>query len=217
MFWSLDLKKLFEVEQGEKLNTWTHALAACCSAFACGLILYIAYAKQDSWRLFSFGIYAVTTVGLYFISTLYHSARRDQKDFYRRLDYIGIYLKIAGSYTPYAILALRGPLGWAILGVVWVLAVFGILWETLIAPKNRTLSLTLYGTMGLTALPVLKQLMDAIPTTGFIMVILGFICYAIGVFFFFNDERIKHGHGLWHLFVMSGASLQYLCILLYLA
>lgn len=205
-----------KIQHGERLNTVTHGIAALCALAACALLLILAASKQDTWRIFSFGIYTVCTVGLYCISTIYHGSHGAKKSLYRKLDYIGIYLKIAGSYTPFALLALRGTVGWVILGIVWGLAVLGILWELLFSPTNRLPSLALYGTMAVTVFPVIKNLMDAIPPLGFLMIMAGFVCYGIGVVFFLNDERIKYGHGVWHVCVMGGSTLQYLCLLIYL-
>ncbi|WP_374029423.1 hemolysin III family protein [Bdellovibrio bacteriovorus] len=205
-----------QVQDGERFNTFSHAVGAILALIGSALLVYLAAYKQDTWRLFSFTVYAFTTVGLYCISTIYHGSHGQKKEFYRKLDYIGIYLKIAGNYTPYAILALRGKTGWMVLGVVWTLAVVGIMWELVVSPKNRSLSLALYGIMSVTVLPALKQLMDAIPPGGFAMIMAGYISYAIGVYFFFNDTKIKHGHGMWHLCVMAGTAFQYLCVLIYL-
>lgn len=205
-----------QVQDGERFNTFSHAVGALLALIGSALLVYLAASKQDTWRLFSFTVYAFTTVGLYCISTVYHGSQGQKKDFYRKLDYIGIYLKIAGNYTPYAVLALRGKTGWMVLGVVWALALVGIMWELMAAPKSRSLSLALYGIMSVTVLPALKQLMDAIPPAGFAMIIAGYLSYAIGVYFFFNDEKIKHGHGMWHLCVMGGTAFQYLCVLIYL-
>lgn len=207
---------LSQVQPGERFNTASHAFGAFLALVGCTLLLVLAASKQDTWRLFSFSIYAFSTVGLYCISTLYHGSSGVRKDFYRRLDYIGIYLKIAGSYTPYAILALRGNIGWMVLGVVWTLAFVGILWELFAEPKTRTPSLAIYGVMSVTVLPALKNLMDALPPAGFAMVMAGFFSYAVGMYFFLNDEKIKHGHGMWHVCVMSGTAFQYLCVLIYL-
>lgn len=205
-----------KIEDGERLNTFTHAVAAFFAILGSFMLLYLAASKQDTWRLFSFSIYAFTTVGLYLISTLYHAAPYSKKEFYRKLDYIGIYLKIAGNYTPYAILALRGNVGWMVLGVVWTLAIIGIMWEIYSPHKKRHLSFLIYGVMSVTVLPALKNLMDALPPIGFAMVIAGYASYAIGCYFFFNDERIKHGHGMWHVCVMAGTLFQFLCVLFYL-
>ncbi|KYG70767.1 hemolysin III family protein [Bdellovibrio bacteriovorus] len=210
------MKVLQQVEYGERFNTFSHALGAFLALLGSVLLIGLAASKQDTWRLFSFSVYAFTTVGLYCISTMYHGSQGQKKDFYRKLDYIGIYLKIAGNYTPYAILALRGNTGWIVLGVVWALAVLGIMWELVATSKNRNFSFALYGIMSVTVLPALKQLMDAIPPMGFAMIMAGFISYAVGVYFFFNDTKIKHGHGMWHLCVMAGTAFQYLCVLIYL-
>lgn len=204
------------IEDGERLNTFTHAVGAFLAVLGSFTLLYLAASKQDTWRLFSFSIYAFTTVGLYLISALYHAAPQSKKEFYRKLDYIGIYLKIAGNYTPYAILALRGNVGWTVLGFVWALAFAGIVWEIWAPQKKRSLSFIIYGVMSVTVLPALKNLMDALPPTGFAMVIAGYASYAVGCYFFFNDERIKHGHGMWHLCVMAGTLFQFLCVLFYL-
>lgn len=212
-----DSKNLIaKIEEGERLNTFTHAAGALFATLGSFLLLYMAASKQDSWRLFSFSVYAFTTVGLYLISTLYHAAPNTKKGFYRKLDYIGIYLKIAGNYTPYAILALRGDVGWLVLGVVWTLAFMGIVWEIWAPQGKRNLSFIIYGVMSVTVLPALKNLMDALPPAGFAMVLAGYASYALGCYFFFNDERIKHGHGMWHLCVMAGTAFQFLCVLLYL-
>lgn len=205
-----------KIEEGERLNTFTHAAGTLLATLGSLVLLYLAASKQDTWRLFSFSVYAFTTVGLYFISSLYHATSSTKKNFYRKLDYIGIYLKIAGNYTPFAILALRGNIGWMVLGAVWTLAVMGIIWEIWSPSKNRGLSFLIYGAMSVTVLPVLKQLMDALPVAGFAMILAGYASYAIGCYFFFNDEKIKHGHGMWHLCVMAGTAFQFLCVLLYL-
>ncbi len=208
------LKKL-PFEEGERFNTVSHFVGALLAIAGTVLLLFFAASKQDSWKIFTFTIYGITTVGLYCISTIYHGSSREKKDFYRKLDYIGIYLKIAGNYTPFALLALRGTTGWIVLATVWSLAVFGILREIIKEPKQRSLSLTIYGVMSITVLPVLKELMDAIPPAGFALIMTGFVSYAVGVYFFFNDEKLKHGHGIWHICVMGGTFCQYLCLLMY--
>jgi hemolysin III len=99
---------------------------------------------------------------------------------------------------------------------VWILAFAGILLELRAPQKNRNLSFIIYGVMSVAVLPALKNLMDALPPAGFAMVLAGYASYAVGCYFFFNDERIKHGHGMWHFCVMAGTAFQFLCILLYL-
>lgn len=205
-----------KVAHGEKLNFVTHAIGTCFAVVGFFFLIGLAVSKQDNWRLVSFSVYALTTIGLYLVSAIYHGTQGEKKVFFRKLDYIGIYLKIAGAYTPYAILALGGTVGWTILAFVWTLALFGVYWEAFVPQKNRRVSFTLYAVMAITVLPALKKLMDSLPTPGFALVMLGFLAYGIGCYFFINDEKIKHGHGLWHLFVMVGTACQFLCVLLYL-
>lgn len=209
-------EKIPKVEHGERFNTLSHGMGTVFALIGSIILLWMAAQKPDSWKIFSFTVYAVTTVGLYFISTLYHAAKGSKKHFLRRLDYIGIYLKIAGAYTPFAILALRGAVGWAILAAVWTMALLGVLLEVFFFPKKRRESLALCCLMAITVLPALKVLMDAIPFYGFLMILAGFVAYGIGILFFVNDEKIKHGHGIWHLCVMAGTAMQFLCVLIYL-
>ena len=210
------LAPLQKIEYGEKFNTYSHAVGGCVSLVGALLLLAIAVIKQDPTRLIAFFIYSITTVGLYFVSALYHGSSGSHKNFLRHLDYLGIYLKIAGNYTPYALIALSGLSQIYILITVWSLALFGVCWELLTKSKIRAISFATYGVMSISVIPVLRDLIQSIPPLGFTMILMGYISYAIGVFFFANDERIKHGHGIWHMFVIGGTTLHYFCILFYL-
>lgn len=203
------------MQYGERFNTISHLLAAGLSAFGAALLLYIAMSKNDVVELGAVIIYAITTVGLYLASTVYHGSHGNIKNLLRRLDYIGIYLKIAGNYTPFMIILLRGTAGWATLAVVWSLALVGIIHEFNLGKKTRRYSLLIYGVMSLAVLPVVKNLIDALPPAGLGLILAGYISYAIGFYFFINDHRIKHGHGLWHIGVIGGTLFQYLCLVIY--
>lgn len=205
------------MQYGERFNTISHLVATAFASFGAALLLFLAISKNDTTEIIAFAVYAVTTVGLYMASTLYHGSYGEIKNLLRRLDYIGIYLKIAGNYTPYMILLLRGSVGWVVLSAVWLLAAVGILHEFNLGKKTRRYSLLIYGVMTLAVLPVAKNLVDALPPMGFAMVAAGFVCYGVGFYFYMNDERIKHGHGLWHLCVIGGSTFQYLCLLMYVA
>ncbi len=203
---------------GERLNTFSHLIATALAFAGTAVLLFLAAAKGDPLRLISFSIYGITTIGLYFFSTLYHSAPQGPtKDFYRKLDYTGIYFKIAGNYTPFMLITLKGWSGWSILALVWILAGFGIAQELILGETTRKWSFFIYGVMSLSAVAVVDQLAHALPLKGFLFILAGYICYAVGTVFFFNDERIKHGHGIWHLCVVAGACFQYLCLLNYVA
>lgn len=205
------------MQYGERFNTISHLVATALASFGAALLLYLAISKNDLLEIIAFSIYAITTVGLYSASTLYHGSNGAIKNLLRRLDYIGIYLKIAGNYTPFMILLLRGSGGWVVLSAVWLLAAIGIVHEFNLGKKTRRYSMIIYGVMTLAVLPVTKHLVDALPPQGFALILAGFASYGVGFYFYINDERIKHGHGLWHLGVIGGTLFQYLCLLMYVA
>lgn len=203
------------MQYGERFNTISHLIATGFAAVGSIFALYLASEKHNMVELLSVAVYAVTTVGLYSASTLYHSSHGTIKNLFRRMDYIGIYLKIAGNMTPFMIILLRGTSGWAILAVIWSLALIGIIHEFNLGKRTRRYSLIIYGIMTLAVLPVLKRLVDTLPPQGFALIMAGYISYAIGFYFYLNDTRIKHGHGIWHIGVIGGTLFQYLCLVLY--
>jgi hemolysin III len=133
---------------GEKLNAWTHLVGAVLALGGAVVLIVVAALDGDVWKISSVSIYGVTLVLLYSFSALYHSFRGRAKDILRKLDHLSIYLLIAGSYTPFCLVTLRGPWGWSLLGTVWALAILGSLQE--MRPRNdaRLLSLVIYIVMG---------------------------------------------------------------------
>jgi hemolysin III len=203
------------VYEGEKFNVLSHLVASIFAAIGVALLLSNAVAKDDFSAVVACVIYGISTVGVYVLSVLYHSAHESQKVFYRKLDHIAIYFKIAGNYTPYMILAVHGLPGWSALTAVWSLAIIGIYVEVFINPKGRTFSNIIYLSMASMVLTVIHKLIQAVPLEGFLLVMLGFLFYFIGFLVFLNDEKIKHGHGIWHMLVIAGSFCQYLCLLIY--
>jgi len=203
------------VQHGEKLNTFTHFIAAILFSYGVGLLISTAIAKDDLARIVTCLVYGASTIGIYVLSVLYHGSFGERKNLFRRLDYIGIYFKIAGSYTPYAILAIRGVEGWSVLATVWLLAVIGVYNEIFIQARTRWFANFIYLVMAATVLPVIHRLFMAIPQQGFALIMLGFISYAIGFWFFLHDDKIKHGHGIWHMLVIGGSACHYLCLQMY--
>jgi len=153
---------------------------------------------------------------LYTTSALYHSLRGRAKDVFRKFDHCAIYLLIAGSYTPFTLVTLRGDWGWTLFGVVWGLATLGIIQEIWLAKGARWLSLAIYVMMGWSALAVIVPLISILKG-GFIWLAAGGAFYTIGIIFYATDERVKHGHGVWHLFVLAGSVCQYFAVLFYVA
>jgi hemolysin III len=207
------------VENGEKFNTYTHFLGSLL-ALGGGVVLVVLGALSDDvWKVVGFSIYAATLVLMYSSSTLYHNARKGSrlKHLLRTLDHNSIYLLIAGTYTPFALVSLRGPWGWSLFGVVWGLALVGILQELWLPRKTRLISLVIYVLMGWIAVIAVVPLVETLSWRGFAWVAAGGVVYTIGIAFYINDQRFKHWHGIWHLFVLGGSALHYFAILLYVA
>ena len=200
---------------GERFNAVTHLVGAALALAGSVVLVVLAALTGDPWKIVSASIYGLTLVLLYTVSTLYHSMRGRAKNVLRELDYQSIYLLIAGSYTPFCLVTLRGPWGWSLFGVVWGLAVIGCLQELGPRSEARILSVVIYVGMGWIVLVALIPLRDALGSTGFAWVAAGGLFYTVGIIFFALDARITHAHGVWHLFVMAGSATHYVAILRY--
>ncbi len=206
------------MELGERFNTYTHLLGAVLALVGGVALIVMGALSGDVWKIVSFSIYGLTLLLLYSSSALYHNARKGNfKLVLRKLDHNSIYLLIAGSYTPFALVSLRGPWGWSLFGVVWGLAFLGIFQELWRAGKSRWVSMVIYILMGWVALVAIQPLVAALSWAGFSWLLAGGIAYTVGILFYLYAERFKHGHGIWHLFVLAGSALHYCAILLYVA
>lgn len=199
--------------EGERFNSWSH-LAGALAGFV-GLIFLVVLAARggDVWKIVSFSIYGFTLLFLYVISTLYHSVRGRAKNVLRMLDYHAIYLLIAGTYTPFALVTLRDTWGWTIFGIVWALAMFGIWLDSPPKPGRRLLPLSIYLIMGWLIVFALSPLLKALTPAGVGWLLVGGLFYSFGVIFFIFDERVRHFHGIWHLFVLAGSVTHYFTVL----
>ncbi|NMM38218.1 MAG: hemolysin III family protein [Glaciimonas sp.] len=200
---------------GEKFNSISHLIGAVLAAIGSVLLIVLAARLGDPWKIVSFSIYGAMLLTLYVGSTVYHSARGPAKDVLRKFDHCAIYLLIAGSYTPFVLVTLRGAWGWSLFGAVWGLALLGIVQEIWFAKGARLLSLIIYILMGWLALVAIMPLISALTLAGFAWLAAGGLLYTIGIIFYVYDTRIRHGHGVWHLFVLGGSACHYFAVLLY--
>ena len=200
---------------GEKFNAWTHLIGALLAIAGVAWLLALAASGGDGWKIASVAIYGATLVLLYGASTAYHSVRGRAKAVLRKLDHLSIYLLIAGSYTPFCLVTLRGPWGWSLFGVVWALAVIGMLQELKPKSEARILSVVIYGVMGWIVLVAINPLLVSLGKAGFAWLAAGGCAYTLGIVFFAFDKRFRHWHGIWHLFVIAGSLLHFIAILLY--
>lgn len=200
---------------GERLNAWTHLLGAV-AAFIGGIWLVVLASLDGSpWKIVGVAIYAFTLLVLYSVSTVYHSVRGRAKNIMQKVDHFSIYLLIAGSYTPFCLVTLRGPWGWTLFGIVWGLALIGILQEIKPRSEARVLSIVIYAVMGWIVLVAVKPLLAALGPAGLTWLAAGGVLYTVGIIFFALDNRLRHAHGIWHLFVIAGSLLHFVAILFY--
>jgi len=201
--------------KGERFNSITHLVGSIAAII--GLVVLIVTTSRQGGLLsiISVTIYGTTLVMLYVFSTLNHSLRGKAKKVFQKLDFLSIYLLIAGTYTPLALITLREALGWFIFGLVWGLAILGIFLELLPHNKNRIISLVIYLIMGWVIMIAIKPLIQALGMAGFSWLLLGGIFYTVGVIFYVYDERFKYFHGIWHICVLAGSTIQYFTVFYY--
>ncbi|MDH5631888.1 MAG: hemolysin III family protein [Gammaproteobacteria bacterium] len=202
---------------GEKFNSISHLVGAVLSLVGMTVLVTLAIQQGDPWKIVSFAIYGTTLLLLYTSSTLYHSLRGPGKILFRKLDHGSIYLLIAGSYTPFTLITLRGPWGWSLLAVVWILAIAGIILDNLDINGKRKLRVTLYTMMGWLVVIAAYPMIQNLPVGGITWLVAGGLLYTGGVGFYVFDKKLKHGHGIWHLFVLGGSISHYMTVALYLA
>lgn len=205
----------FYSNREEWANTITHAFGILVSAIGVVILLATTWSRDDGWRFGSVVIYSVSLIALFSASTLYHGTRHlRRKRLWRRLDHAVIYVVIAGTYTPFLLVHLRTTLGWTLFVVVWLLALFGVVFKLLFTGYFDRLTTFAYVVMGWLAILALRQLSAVIETAGLWLLFAGGIVYTLGVVFFMW-KRIPYNHALWHLFVLGGSVCHYLAILLY--
>ncbi len=198
----------------EKLNAWTHGLGALMGI--AGLILLISFTNHKSdWSLFSVILYGLSIILLFSASAMYHSVKGERRRYYFRIiDHVSIYVLIAGTYTPVALIGLNQSLGWQLFWVVWAIAGFGLILKLFFTGKFEIFSTLLYLVMGWLIVFDFSNLSSLIGPNGVALLIAGGSFYTIGILFY-AIERIPYNHVIWHLFVLAGALCHFLMIFLY--
>ncbi len=202
--------------EGERFNSISHMVGAVLALIGVAVLISLAAATDGAARIVSFAVYGFTLFLLYLFSTLYHSLRGPAKRVFRVLDHHAIYLLIAGTYTPFCLVALGGAIGWWLFGSVWGLALLGIIIDSLRGKGGGRLSVIIYLIMGWLILFALDPIITALPPVGFGLLVAGGLFYTVGVIFYVLDHVRSWCHGVWHLFVLAGSISHYFAILLYL-
>lgn len=199
----------------EKLNALTHGVGAILAL--CGLISLTAeaYTNGGLWHLVSFSIYGISLFLLYLSSTLYHSFTKERTKYILKIfDHAAIYLLIAGTYTPFTLVSLHGPLGWTIFGVTWGLAAIGIVFQVFFVKRFKLFSTLCYILMGWLILFAIKPLTAALPAMGVYWLVAGGVFYTVGAVFYLV-RKIPYNHAVWHLFVLAGSAAHFVAVFKY--
>lgn len=199
-----------DMSPGERFNTWTHLLGLLLAVAALPLVLAKALPTGDAAKIAGALVFALTCVMLYGASTVYHWARGRSKLWWQKADHCAIFLLIAGSYTPFALVTLHGAWGWGLMLAVWGMAAFGI-WREL-RPTASEPSLALYLGMGWLCVAATGPLFTRLDAGGLIWLVVGGLLYTVGTVFYVNRAGYRHAHGLWHLFVLGGTASHYAAI-----
>lgn len=197
---------------GERLNSATHLAGLALAVVGCGVLIAQALEAGGTVKLISFSIFGVSMVLLYAASTLYHSIRGASKARWAKVDHCAIYLLIAGTYTPFTLVTLQGTLGWSLFAFVWTLAAIGICKE-LWWGRDTVPSVPLYVLMGWCGVAAAVPLMNGLQDDGWRWLVAGGLLYTVGIIFYVIDTRMRHAHGIWHLFVLGGTASHYFTVL----
>lgn len=205
-----------EWSRGEELaNSISHGIGFLAAVIGTPFLLAGAQHHGGVRAFLGMGIFAATTMLLYLASAMHHWLLRGRaKDFFEVMDHAAIFLMIAGTYTPFALGFLWGPWGWLLLGIVWPLALFGVLLKSLRGVQPKIFTIPLYVLMGWTAVIAYKPFMAGMPPTGLLLLVAGGLAYTGGLVFYLA-RRFPYHHLAWHLAVLAGTALHYFTVLRY--
>ena len=199
---------------GERFNTITHLIGTIMAVVATALIVSLAAGTR---AVIAFTVYGTMMIAMYLSSTLYHSVRGPAKELFHVFDHCAIYLLIAGTYTPFTLLTLRGPVGWWLFAIIWSLAIAGILKDIFFRGRFRVASVVLYLLMGWLVVGALGPLRASLPAAGIAWLAAGGILYTAGIAFYALSKHVSYTHGMWHLCVLGGSACHYVAVLRYVA
>jgi hemolysin III len=205
--------------RGEELaNSLSHGFGLIAALVASPFLVLHAVRQGDAGFMVGASIFAATMVLLYMASTLYHALPVGRaKQVFRVIEHSAIFLLIAGTYTPFTLGVLRGTWGWTLLGLVWGIAVTGVVLKALNRLTHPIITTSLYLLMGWLIVIAAEPLSERVPAAGLLWLVAGGLAYTVGVIFFALDSRLRYGHFIWHLFVMAGTACHYFAVLGYAA
>ena len=199
----------------EIFHSITHGIGVLLSVV--GLAALVVYSSKygDAWHIVSSSIYGFTLVALYTASTLYHGVTAPAlKAVLQRLDHAAIFLLIAGTYTPFTLVTLRGGWGWTLFGIVWSIAVAGTVMELMVKRRSKRISVALYLGLGWLVMIAIEPMLASVAPGGLILLAVGGLFYSLGVIFYVWKTLVFH-HAIWHLFVLAGSASHFFAVFLY--
>jgi hemolysin III len=201
---------------GEEIaNSVIHGLGVILAIGGLGVLTAFASLRGNAWHIVSCSVFGATLIILYTTSTLYHSIpNRRAKAVLRVLDHSAIFLLIAGTYTPFSLVSLRGPWGWSLFGVIWGLAVLGIVFKATMLRRWPVASVVLYLVMGWVAIVAIRPMLENVAPGGLALLLAGGLAYTAGVVFY-AWKRLPYHHAIWHAFVLAGSTCHFFAVLLF--
>jgi hemolysin III len=200
----------------ERANVATHAAAAVLSVAGLSWMLYASLSLSDPWRVISSIIYGTSLIALFSASTVYHYFHESpNRALYKLLDHCAIYLLIAGTYTPFLLVAMRESVGWWLFAAIWLLALAGIIKKIWIRHRYPRFSLVSYLAMGWLIVIAIRPMLQMVPVGLIVWLVIGGLCYTLGIIFY-AFKKVPYFHFIWHLFVLGGSISHFFGMLLHL-
>lgn len=198
---------------GEEIaHSVSHGIGALLGVAALVFLVWLAVSEGTVWHLASAIIYGSSLILLYTASTLYHAITNARaKHFFQLMDHAAIFVLIAGTYTPFLLVNLRGPWGWSLFIIIWTIAIGGVFLETMKKERIKWLSLTLYLGLGWMAIVAVKPMLEMVDHFALLLLLLGGLAYSLGVIFYVRKQMVYH-HAIWHLFVLAGSVLHFFAV-----
>ena len=199
----------------EKINILSHATGFILSMVALVLLVRHAALHGDVWHIVSFSIFGSSLILLYAASTFYHGAKKPElRNRLKVFDHASIYVLIAGTYTPFTLVTLKGPIGWAIFGISWGLALTGIILKLFFTGRYNLVSTIMYVLMGWIIVFAIKPLINNLPPEGLRWLVAGGISYTVGAILY-SIKKIKFNHAIFHVFVLTGSFCHFMSVFFY--